>query len=487
MRVAIGYPPLESDKGIPLLSQNRQFQWFPNLLTAYSIYPVVPAWAATLLSQNGHKVYWLDGIAQKLTYQRWQDELIKINPDLLMIETKTPVVKQHWKIIDNLKSQILNLKCVLVGDHVTALPDESMEKSGVDYILTGGDYDFLLLNLINHLERKEELEPGIWYKEDGRIRNSGHFRLDHDLNKSPVIDRDLTNWQDYAYKNSVFFRTPGTYTMFGRDCWWGKCSFCSWTTLYPGNCYRVRDVSLALSEVKLLIEKYKIREIMDDSGTFPVGKWLRDFCQGMIREGLNKKIRINCNMRFNNGLSQDDYNLMGKAGFRFVLYGLESASQKTLDRINKNLKVEQIEENLCLAKKAGLSPHVTVMVGYPWEDKEDIEATIDFVRSLFKRGLVDTMQATIVIPYPGTPLFDQCQKNHWLKTTDWDRYDMRETIMRTKVPEKSIITATARLFTVSIWNPQFIVRTLKMLLSFDGLKYFGLQVLKYFAKLLEFR
>lgn len=507
MKIAIAYPPLESRKGVPLLSQNRQFQWFPNLLTAYYIYPVVPAQAATLLARNGHQVYWLDGIAQRRHYKEWQEELLQIKPDLLMIETKTPVVKRHWRIINQLKTQNsclagrqAELKTVLVGDHVTALPEESMENSEVDYILIGGDYDFLLLNLVNHLERGKKLEPGIWYrtKEKRKMKNeksqlkiknyanTGKFQLNHNLNSLPVIDRDLTRWRDYAYKNSVFFRTPGTYTMFGRDCWWGRCSFCSWVTLYPGNCYRTRDVSLAIEEVKSLVE-IGVREIMDDSGTFPVGMWLKEFCQGMIKEGLNKKVRINCNMRFNSGLSQDDYVLMGQAGFRFILYGLESASQKTLDRINKNLKVEEIEKNLKMAKQAGLSPHVTVMVGYPWETKREVEETINFVRDLFKKGLVQTMQATIVIPYPGTALFKECEENGWLKTKDWDRYDMREPIMRTEMSEQETVKATARLFSVSIWNPQFILRTLSMLTSLDGWKYFCLQVLKYFAKLWEFK
>ncbi len=40
MRIAIAYPPLPSEKGVPLLSQNRQFQWFSR--PTY-IYPVVPA------------------------------------------------------------------------------------------------------------------------------------------------------------------------------------------------------------------------------------------------------------------------------------------------------------------------------------------------------------------------------------------------------------------------------------------------------------
>ena len=71
-----------------------------------------------------------------------------------MIETKTPVVKKHWSIISDVKKVLPNSKVVLVGDHVTALPQESMEQSKVDFVLTGGDYDFLLLNLVNFLNGK---------------------------------------------------------------------------------------------------------------------------------------------------------------------------------------------------------------------------------------------------------------------------------------------------------------------------------------------
>ena len=62
MKIAISYPPIVTDKGIPLLSQNRQFQYFNN---PTFIYPVVPAYAATMLMENGYDVEWLDGIAKR--------------------------------------------------------------------------------------------------------------------------------------------------------------------------------------------------------------------------------------------------------------------------------------------------------------------------------------------------------------------------------------------------------------------------------------
>lgn len=462
MKVLIGYPPLETDKGTPLLSQNRQFQWFNN--PSY-IYPMVPASAATLLKFNGYDVVWCDGIAEEISLIDWLHIIESQKIDIVVIETKTPVVKLHWEIIDAIKRLSRETKVVLVGDHVTALPAESMEQSKADYVITGGDYDFLLFNIMNNITKGERLEPGIWYREKGAIKNSGIFELNHDLNSLPFIDRDFTKWKLYSENNGNYTRLPGTYTMVGRDCWYHKCKFCSWTTTYPE--FRVRSPESLLDEIGILIEKYGIKDVMDDTGTFPVGKWLRRFCEGMIERGYNKKISFHCNMRVN-ALTQDEFDLMGRAGFKFLLVGFESANQETLDRLNKGIKVEDIANACSMAKKAGLRPHLTVMMGYPWESRDDAQRTVDLAKEIFRKGWADTLQATIVIPYPGTPLFDECKKNGWLKTEDWNRYDMRETIMKCQISEEEIKCLTQELYKVFL-TPNYVFRRLISIRSLDDL------------------
>ncbi len=478
MRVIIAYPPLSCEKGTPLLSQNRQFQYFKE--PTY-IYPVVPATTATLLKQAGHEVIWLDCIAQNWSYRQFLDFVSKEKPDLIALETKTPVVKQHWQIINDLKGLVTGdwkLVTVLFGDHVTALPEESFNNSKVDFVLTGGDYDFLLLNLCNILKKLPitnyqlpitELEPGIYYRDNGKINNTGKFRLDHDLNSLPFIDRDLTRWPLYAYKNGNYKRTPGTYIMSGRDCWWGKCRFCSWTTTYPK--FRARSAENVLNEIGVLIDSYKVREIMDDTGTFPVGDWLRQFCKGTIERGYNKKAYLDCNMRFG-ALSYDDFCLMKKANFRLLLFGVESANQKTLDRINKNLKIEDVIEGCRLARRAGLYPHITIMFGYPWETYEDALKTLELGRWLLKKGFAYTVQATLVIPYPGTPLFEECRENNWLKTLDWSRYDMKEPVMKTPVPDEQLMRLVQGIYSVA-FSPEFIYNRVRSIKDIYDLKYFS--------------
>jgi len=471
MKVCISYPPIPDGLGVPMVGQNRQFQWFS--VPTY-IYPMVPSYAATLLRQEGFKVIWDDAIAEELTYEQWLRRIEKVKPDLMMIETKTPVVKRHWRIINHLKELLPDTIVVLVGDHVTALPEESFRFSKVDYVLTGGDYDFLLLNLAKHIRGDPDakvLEPGIWYRtKSGEIKTTGKFRLDHDLTELPFIDRDLTKWWLYAYKNGNFKRVPGTYTMVGRDCWWrknGGCTFCAWTVLYP--IFRVRKPEQLVEEIAYVVDKYGIKEVFDDTGTFPVGKWLRDFCKLMVEYGLSEKIYFSCNMRFG-ALRKEDYRVMKKAGFRMLLFGLESANQETLDRINKGIKVSDIIRECKWASEAGLEPHLTIMVGYPWETREQAWRTFALAKYLFDKGWAKTLQVTIVIPYPGTRLFYEALKNNWLKTLDWDEYDMTKPVMKTALPDEDIKTMCRIIYLLHA-SPSHVMQLVANVKTTDDIKY----------------
>ncbi len=467
MRISISYPPIESPKGVPLLAQNRQFQYFNE--PTY-IYPVIPAYAATLLEKNGYDVTWDDGIAERLTFDEYLKRQDFQSPDLIAIETKAPTVKTYWRYIKEFKERWPHTIISLMGDHVTAFPEESLENSPVDYVIAGGDYDFQLLSLANHISKGAPLDPGFWWKEkDGSQRNTGVYQQNNDVNELPLIDRDLTKWWLYV-KNGNFKYEPGTYTMVGRDCWWrngGGCTFCSWTMTYRK--YQVRTPESLLDEVEMLYKKYGIREIFDDTGTFPAGSWLIQFCNGMIERDLAFKIRIGCNMRFG-ALKEDDYKLMGKAGFRFILYGLESANQKTLDRLQKGTTNAQAWETCRWASKYGMDPHLTIMMGYPWETFDDARKTVEFAKKVFRAGYAETLQATIVIPYPGTMLWHQCKENGWLLTEDYDRYDMREAVMKSELTNDQVKLLTQELYR-ALLQPKYIARKVISIRNKDDLAF----------------
>jgi len=205
----------------------------------------------------------------------------------------------------------------------------------------------------------------------------------------------------------------------------------------------------------------------------------------MIKRGLNKRVNLDCNMRFG-AVDYQGYKLMQKAGFRFLLFGLESANQKTLDRINKNLKVETIIESCKLARQAGLYPHITIMFGYPWESFEDAKKTLELGKWLLKKDYAYTMQATIVIPYPGTPLFEECKEKNLLSTLDWNLYDMKVPVMRLNFPSEKLLKLVQSMYSVS-FSPEFILRKLLSIKDFDDIRYFRRAFLKVIGHIVDFK
>ncbi len=437
---------------------------------------------------NGFEVTWNDGIASEQTFDTWLEEIKKENPDLLALEVKTPVIKKFWKIIHRIKEELPAIKIVLMGDHVTALPEESIINSRTDFVIVGGDYDFLLLELCSSIREKkplQELGPGFCFRSNGKIISTGKYFPRRSLDELPYIDRELTQYRLYAYKNGNFKYRPGTYQMAGRDCWWGACSFCSWTTMYPGKNYRTVSPARHLDEIEMLIDNYGIKEIFDDAGCFPRGSWLKEFCQGFLDRGLHKKVTMGCNMRIG-GLIEAEWNLLGKCNFRFVLIGLESVNDETLKRLNKNIRVDQIAETFRMAKQARLEPHVTTMVGYPWETKTDALKTLEFTGELFKKGLVDSLQATIVVPYPGTPLFDTARENGWLLTENWDDYDMRESVWKSPITREEVQDQAQNLYRLA-FSPKFLFRKLLSIRSLDDVKYYTRIGQKLIGHLFDFK
>ncbi|HAN21628.1 MAG TPA: B12-binding domain-containing radical SAM protein, partial [Clostridiales bacterium] len=312
------------------------------------------------------------------------------------------------------------------------------------------------------------LPKGIWYRKNSAINNTGGFDLNLDLNQLPFIDRKLT--KAYLYGEKWKKKIPFFYTMSGRDCPWRKCSFCSWTTIYP--VFNVRKPDNLLDEIGFLIQEHGAKEIFDDTGTFPGDEWLKKFCDGMIDRGYNKEILFSCNMRFDY-LKKGVPELMKKAGFRKIKSGLESANQKTLDRINKGIKVQDIINGCRNAKEEGIDVHLTVMVGYPWETKDDALATLDLAKELMVKGYAEMLQSTVIIPYPGTPLYEEALRNKWfiIDPLEYERYDMTEPVLRAPDMCPDEVMKLCRNIYRIFLSPNYIARHILNIRSFEDIRY----------------
>jgi anaerobic magnesium-protoporphyrin IX monomethyl ester cyclase len=474
LRVAISYPPIMNRYGqLAMVPQNRNVQFFkkPNFLLG-----IVYAQAATWLKQMGHAVLWDDGSAQLKSYVQWRDDLLRWKPDMVIFEATTPVIKFYWAEINKLKLALPNCIIVLTGFHSLRRPDETLVNSACDIVLKSSHVDFVLTKLVTFIEDHPlnwrstcKVEGLLIRLDDGTFHNTGNFKQVEPLDNSPDVDRDLVHWTHYAYENGNFLQTPGTYaTSVIRDCTFGKCTFCRYNG--PDLTFSQRSVQKSLDEYQRLIECYGVREIFDDSGVWYRGETAREFARGIIDRGLHKK---GCYFGFNTRfgyLDEETIRLLGKANFRFVLLGLEAADDETLRRLDKGYTLEAVPQNLQLLTKYGLHPHLTMMVGYYWQNQEQLDRLVSTVHDYMKRGWARTLQVTICIPLDYTPYHVECIEKDVLLTSDYDDFDMSRVIVKTPIPHERYYEAIHRILGIAM-NFRFIWRQILFLLRFRARDY----------------
>jgi anaerobic magnesium-protoporphyrin IX monomethyl ester cyclase len=468
MKIAISYPPIVNERGqVAMVSQNRNVQFFK---TPTYLLPVVHGQAATWLRDLGYDVYWDDGNAQGKSYETWFSDLKTLKPDIIVLESTTPVMKFYWSLVNSIKDALPCAIIIMTGYHSMRNPQETMALSKTDIVLRSNHIDFVLKRLVPYIDEHDSWRDtcdieGLWIRQDtDSFRNTGNFKQVESLDLSPDVDRDLVQWKNYAYENGNYLQTPGTYaTSVIRDCMFGKCTFCRYNG--PDLTFSIRSVNKSLDEYQRLIEDYGVKEIFDDSGVWYRGKQAREFAKGIIDRGLHKKgVYFGLNTRFAY-LDEETIKLMGKANFRFVLVGLEAADEETLRRLNKGYLPHQAYQNLEWFTKYGLHPHLTIMVGYYWQNQAMLDNTVNTVRDMMFKGLARTLQVTICTPLDFTPYHIECVQKGKLLTEDYNDFDMSKLIVDTPIPHESFYVAIRKMYHIAL-HPRFIWRQFLFLFSF---------------------
>ena len=469
MKISISYPPITNEYGQKaMVSQNRNVQYFKK--PTYLL-PVIQAQAATKLKNNGFNVIWDDGNADLKSFYQWYKTLIELKPDIIFMEGTTPVMNFLWELSNKIKSDLPNTILTIGGYHAMRQPQETLLKSSFDIVIKSTNLDFVLLDLVKEIDNKNLSinilnTKGITYKSahSGDIIDNGGFKIVENLDSSDIIDRDLVKWKNYAFENGNFLQTPGTYSSSViRDCMFGKCTFCRYNG--PDLSFSKMSIKKSVDEYENLILNHGVKEIFDDSGVWYRGKDAIDFAKEIINRGLHKK---GCYFGFNTRfeyLDEETIKWLSRANFRFILIGLESGSNYTLNKLNKGYSMKEIRKNLNLMTKYGLHPHLTIMVGYYWETKEMLMDTVNAVKDIMFKGLARTLQVTICTPVDYTPYHLDCLENDRLLVKNYDDFDMSRVIVKTPIDHSHYYEAIREMYSIA-FHPRFILRQIIFLFNF---------------------
>jgi radical SAM superfamily enzyme YgiQ (UPF0313 family) len=146
-------------------------------------------------------------------------------------------------------------------------------------------------------------------------------------------------------------------------------------------------------------------------------KRIQAICQGIADNGIT--IQWGCEGRVDS-VCMDLFPAMAKAHCRTIMFGIESGSQKILDRLKKEQTLEQVETAVARAKQAGIEiVHGFFVVGIPDETEADLRASFKFA----SRIRIDSFGFNRMCVYRGTPLWQEYVKRGLVNdASDWYKY-----------------------------------------------------------------
>ncbi|MBI3622044.1 MAG: B12-binding domain-containing radical SAM protein [Nitrospirae bacterium] len=374
---------------------------------------------SSVLKRDGHECVMFDQAHPETPNEFIIDEIRRQKPDLVGLSflstTSYPYAKMLARQIRAIDSTVkLAFGGVFASLNAGLVKLQCPE---VDFVCRG-DGEQLILDLLAHPNDPEAV-PGLTWMKDGKVVNNPNRVTERNLDQWPFPDRESLNLD---FIESMPLDVPAVLSMerfttmqTSRGCPW-PCVFCDIPMFNDGK-WRFRSPEHVLAEFKHLQELgYGAVYFVDDHFLLKP-KRIEAICQGLIESG--NRIEWGVEGRVDS-VCQHLFPIMAKARCRTIMFGVESGSQKILDRLKKEQSLEEVESAVNNAKKAGIEiVHGFFVVGNPDETLEDIRSTFDFAARL----RLDTFGFNRICVYRGTPLWQEyVQRGLVNDATDWYKY-----------------------------------------------------------------
>ncbi len=371
-------------------------------------------YAAAVLRQRNYSVFLRDYQTERTSLEEIKADILSFLPEIIVLSTTNATIPDDIAFIDWIKA-FHSCEFVIKGAIFFNTPLEVLETldlHNVNYLI-GGEIDAVIGDLADCIISKNdnfENIPGIIYKKDGVFTKTRFDCWFEDLDKIPFPARDLM-------KNELYPRPdtgePMATIQVSRGCP-SNCIYCL-TPIISGKAVRKRSVDNIFAEIEECYDTYGIKNFFFKADTFTIdAKWASDLCDKIINSKLHGKIEFTANSR----VKPLDFELLKKlkeAGCFTIAVGFESGNNETLIRIKKGTTKEDNLRAAKLIKKAKLPLFGFFMIGFPWETKEDIIETLDFIFQIDP----DFIEVHIAMPYVGTELFSQCEKYNTINAAAW--------------------------------------------------------------------
>lgn len=373
---------------------------------------------------------------------------------------------------------VCDSKIILGGVHGTLMPEDTLNAiPEIDFIVIN-EGEITIHELMKSIDGNGDFKEikGIAYRDGSDIYINEPQPFISDLDSIPLPARHLTDMEKYSLPS----------IMGKRGCP-RNCFYCS-SPRTSRRRVRFRSPENVLEEVGILYSKYNKRFIKFRDDDFTVNKkWAVDVCEGLIRKGYSD-LKFDCNCRVDS-VDYEMLKLLRRAGCEKIIFGVESGSQNSLNKMNKKTTLQQGEDAIRLTKKAGIATYANFILGFPWETKKHLWETAKYANSL-SSNYVKFYFAT---PYPGTKFYEVALENKLMSPFSLSQFENGQPYMHaygkqvykpTEIPKKFLLRF---IFCCNLFfNAKTFVSNVKREIRNKNLRFVMKAVVVYIKYLVEF-
>lgn len=429
--------------------------------------PLGLAYLAAMVKGFDVDVKILDANLLQLGFGEIEEEIKKFDPGLVGIGVTSASAKSGGMVAELAKKVNPDVLTVVGGPHIIATGTEMLEVFDAIDVIIPGDAEESFKELVETVLAKKPLAKsrGILFRDKKKFVRTEEMPL-LPLDKLPFPEWDLLPSLDkYNFQPASYKRKPHSFVVASRGCPY-RCVFCHISRFRHQ--IRFRSPEKIVEEIEILYKKHGIREFRFGDEIFTLNKkWCMEICDRIIATGLD--IVWTCDTRPDH-MSPELAKKLRAAGCWSVSIGVESGSQRILDRIKKDISLQQVLDTVKYSHDAGLVIRAFFMLGFPFETKDDIEQTIKFA----KKSGIDFCQFSYVIPFPGTEIYDICQKRGVYGKYGWMEYDSSVYTTPVCLPEgiaqEEMMSYFKRAYREFYFRPLLWLKTLASIRSFTAVK-----------------
>lgn len=339
---------------------------------------------SAFLRMHGRETQVIDMVLEPMTPQQVRRCLLATRPDLIGVSAITPTFPAAQRICRLAKETLGQVVTVVGGAHAYAPAEELLAEPAIDFAVRG-DGEGTLIELIEALDHPGALSlrhiPGLMYREGGQVRDQTPRALTQPLDVLPLVDRDAVPLHLYGEP----FTVAGS-----RGCP-GRCVFCV-SAIQP---HRLRDVDNTFAEIYWLYTCHGARMLYLADNVLTRIERLCDLLENGCPD-----LKWSCECRVDT-VNGQLLGRMRRAGCVMIEFGVESGNQAILDRMRKNISLDDVRRAVREARAAGIEVACTYIIGHHCDTRETMRDTLNLIRELGQ-----TYQAKALLSFntlfPGT-------------------------------------------------------------------------------------